>query len=161
MVKIRINSVLKAIAFVVAAELAGNIGTIFTVGAIPTWYATLIKPSFTPPNWVFGPVWTILFALMGVSAYIVYSSRADRKRVRTALYVFVAQFVLNVLWSVLFFGLRSPLYGLIDIITMWIAIAITISLFFRISKKAGAMLLPYIIWVSIAAALNISVFLLN
>jgi tryptophan-rich sensory protein len=146
----------KALLFVLASELAGNVGTIFTISAIPTWYATLTKPWFTPPNWLFAPVWLILFALMGVAAYLVYERGMKNAEARIAIYAFCAQFGLNVLWSALFFGLRSPLLGMAGIIALWMAILATIVLFYRVSRRAAYLLVPYIAWVSIAAALNYS-----
>ncbi len=155
------NRLVKAFLFILACEAFGNIGTIFTIQSIPTWYATLIKPSFTPPNWLFGPVWTTLFALMGVSTFLVYEGMTKRNSARTALYAFDAQFIINVLWSFLFFGLRSISLGLIDILALWIAIAITIFMFYKISKLSALLLVPYIVWVSIATLLNYYVFVLN
>ncbi len=155
------NRIAKAAIFVIVAELAGNIGAIFTITAIPTWYAALAKPSFTPPNWLFGPVWIVLFALMGVSAYLIYEKGAKNKEVRIALSVFAAQFALNILWTFLFFGLRSPLLGMACIIALWAAILATIALFYRISRRAAFLLVPYIAWVSVALALNYFIIVLN
>lgn len=142
-------------------QLAGFIGSIFTTPAIPEWYATLSKPSFTPPNWLFSPVWISLFVLMGVSAYIVWRKGLSDKRVKIALSIFIIQLVLNTLWSVMFFGLRSPFAGFIEIIILWIAILLTILWFLRISTTAGILLIPYILWVSFAAVLNFSIWKLN
>ncbi len=155
------REVLTAVTSVVICEAAGLVGSIATFPSIPTWYAGLQKPSFTPPNWLFGPVWTALYALMGVSAYFVWRKRASAGGVKTALSIFGAQLVLNVLWSVTFFGLRSLLGGLVLIVALWVAILLTIITFFRISKTAGVLLIPYILWVSFATALNYSVWVLN
>lgn len=140
---------------------AGFVGSLFTRPSIPTWYATLEKPSFTPPNWVFAPVWITLFALMGISLFIIWRSGLAEKKIRKALGIFGAQLTFNILWSALFFGLRSPLAGLIDIAVLWIAIAFTCFYFFKISKAAGVLLVPYLAWVSFAAALNASIWRLN
>lgn len=141
--------------------VAGVIGSFFTAPNIPTWYADLNKPWFTPPSWVFGPVWTILYILMGVSLFLVLRVGWERRDVQIGTAVFGIQLVLNILWSYLFFGLRSPLYGLIGIVALWIAILATIIWFFRISHPAAILLVPYIAWVSIATALNYSIYVLN
>lgn len=151
----------KLIISIVACQCAGLIGSAFTTPAIPTWYAALEKPSFTPPNWLFAPAWITLYILMGISASIVWRRGLDDTRIRTALITFLIQLVFNVLWSVVFFGLESPLYGVIVIVILWIAIMLTIVKFFRISTLSGILLLPYIGWVTFAATLNISVFILN
>jgi len=153
--------IFKLLISIVACQCAGLIGSAFTTPAIPTWYAALEKPPFTPPNWLFAPAWITLYLLMGISASIVWQRGLDVPRVRTALIIFLIQLILNALWSVVFFGLESPLYGVIVIAVLWIAIVLTIVQFFRISTLAGALLLPYIGWVTFAAALNISIFMLN
>jgi len=153
--------IFKLLISIVACQCAGLIGSAFTTPAIPTWYAALEKPPFTPPNWLFAPAWITLYLLMGISASIVWQKGVDTPRVRTALIIFLIQLILNALWSVVFFGLESPLYGVIVIAVLWIAIVSTIVKFFRISTLAGALLLPYIGWVTFAAALNVSVFMLN
>jgi translocator protein len=149
----------KLIAAILVCQLAGAIGSIFTLQSIPTWYASLTKPAFSPPNWVFGPVWILLYALMGVSAYWIYTSKD--KRAKAALCVFGLQLVLNTLWSIAFFGLRSPLYGLALIVLLWLSIVATIVKFHEINKKAGLILIPYIIWVSFALILNLFIWRLN
>jgi translocator protein len=154
------NKWLRLAGFIILCQGAGIIGSVFTMPKIASWYLGLQKPWFNPPNWVFGPVWTTLFALMGISLYLLWKKKAD-KRFSTAMYIFGAQFFVNIFWNFLFFGLESPLLGLASIIVMWAMIALTIAAFYRISKKAGLILLPYIIWVSIAAALNYYVMILN
>lgn len=156
-----INSFLKLAIAIVVSEFAGIIGSIFTVSAIPTWYATLVKPTLNPPSWIFGPVWTILYALMGIAAFLVWKKGWDRKDVRKALAVFGLQLVLNAVWSIIFFGLHSPLWALVDIILMWLAIVWTMVLFYKISKPAMWLLVPYILWVSFATYLNYSIWILN
>jgi translocator protein len=142
------------------AEAAGAVGSLFTVPAISGWYATLARPALAPPNWVFGPVWTTLFALMGTAAYMVWRLRREH-RARIALCVYAAQLVLNVLWSALFFGLRNPGAALVEIAALWVAIALTAVLFYRVSRGAAYLLLPYLMWVSFAAYLNWQIWLLN
>ncbi len=154
-------AVIKLVVSIVICQLAGLIGSLFTTPSIPTWYATLQKPSFTPPNWLFAPVWTTLFVLMGISAFLVWRKGLNDKQVRISLSIFGAQLILNILWSIMFFGLKSPLVGFIEISILWLAILFTILKFFKISKTAGILLIPYILWVSFAAILNISIMILN
>ena len=141
--------------------LAGAIGSVFTMEAIPTWYATLQKPFFTPPAWVFGPVWTTLFILMGIALFVVVRDGTGTAPVRHAVAFFAAQILANTLWSFLFFGLRSPLLGLIDILLLIVLIAGTMVTFYRVSKAAAWLLAPYLCWVSVATALNAAVWVLN
>jgi len=143
---------LKLVLAILVCEVAGLIGSIFTFPSIPTWYASLVKPSFNPPGWLFAPVWTILFALMGISLYLAWP--AGKK-------AFGAQLLLNVLWSVLFFGFHSPLLAFIEIIILWIAILLNIIVFYKKSKPAAYLLIPYLLWVSFAAALNLFIVILN
>ncbi|MCC7552480.1 tryptophan-rich sensory protein [Candidatus Micrarchaeota archaeon] len=149
------------IGFIILCLLAGIIGSIFTTQNIPTWYESINKPSFNPPNWVFGPVWTILYVLMGISAYLIYSKGIKKKEVKLALIIFGIQLVLNTLWSILFFGLTSPLFGLICIIFLWLFIVLIMKLFYKLDKKAAYLLIPYILWVSFATILNYYIFILN
>lgn len=151
----------KLIASIALCELAGAVGSLFAFQAIPTWYASLAKPFFAPPNWIFAPVWIALYALMGVSLYLVWSIGLEKRGVKTALLVFGIQLFLNALWPILFFGLRSPFLGLICIALLWLSIAATIYYFEHLSKKAAWLLAPYFLWVSFAALLNYSVWLLN
>ena len=151
----------KLITSIIVCQLTGVLGSIFTRPAIPTWYATLKKPSFTPPDGVFSPVWITLFVLMGIAAFLVWNKGLSDQRVRVALSIFVVQLILNVLWSVMFFGLRSPLAGLIEIVVLWIAILLSILYFLKVSNIAGILLVPYILWVSFAAVLNLSIWRLN
>lgn len=155
------RDVLKLIISLVACQCAGLVGSIFTAPAIPTWYATLEKPPFTPPNWLFAPAWFTLYLLMGIAAFIIWRKGLTQPGVKSALVIFAVQLVLNALWSVAFFGLESPLAGVIVIIALWIAILFTILRFFRLSNVAGILLLPYILWVSFATVLNTSILMLN
>jgi len=155
------SNIIKLLISIIVCECAGLIGSIFTMGAIPTWYATLQKPAFTPPNWLFAPVWSTLYLLMGIAAFLIWRKGLDIQQVRIALIIFLIQLVLNILWSVVFFGLEAPLYGLIEIVILWIAILITILRFWKISLVAAWLLVPYILWVSVATALNASIWVLN
>lgn len=156
----RIDGV-KLAASILICLTAGLIGSVYTIDSLPTWYKTLEKPSYSPLNWVFGPVWTILYVLMGVSAYLVWVKGLEKKEVRTALMFFALQLVLNALWSILFFGMRNPFYGLIEIVFLWAAIALTILKFYKISRTASYLLIPYVCWVSYAAFLNYGIWRMN
>lgn len=151
------KNIWKLIISIVLPFLASVIGGLFTASSVSSWYIALIKPPFNPPSWVFGPVWTSLYLLMGVSLYLVWIKKYDKN----AFTFFGIQLVLNALWSVLFFGLRSPLFAFIEIIFLWIAILITIFYFYRINKISAYLLLPYILWVSFAVILNLAIFILN
>lgn len=154
------KNMVKLVASIVICEGAGGIGGVFTVSAIPAWYATLAKPSFTPPNSVFSPIWITLYLLMGIAVFLVWRHEL-KDAVVPAFILFWVQLVFNVLWSVVFFGFKSPLGGVVVIVILWLLILFTIIKFFGISKLAGSLLLPYIVWVSIASYLNIGVWLLN
>jgi tryptophan-rich sensory protein len=145
---------------ILICQLAGAIGAVFTTPNIATWYATLNKPPFTPPNWAFGPVWITLYTLMGIALWLIWSKGVSKKTL-PAFYLFAAQLLLNAIWSILFFGLRSPLYGLLTIIPLWLLIACTILKFYKINKTAAYLLVPYILWVTVATYLNLGVWLLN
>src|SRR4030043_2025888 len=137
-----IKDIGKLVISIVACLAAGAIGSIFTRSAIPTWYATLEKPAFNPPNWVFAPVWTLLYILMGIAAFLVWRKGLENRQVKIALIVFLIQLILNALWSVVFFGLESPLYGLIVISILWVAILFTVLKFYSISWAASVLMWP-------------------
>jgi len=153
------NKIVKFLIAIIVCQLAGVIGSIFNIISLENWYPLLVKPSFNPPNWVFAPVWTSLFFLMGISLYLIWTSKKKNKKI--AINLFIVQLILNILWSALFFGLRCPLCAFIEIIVLWIAILFTIIYFYKISKISAYLLIPYIIWVSFAAVLNMFIFLLN
>lgn len=155
------RAIIKLIVSLIICQLAGFVGSLFTTPSIPVWYASLAKPSFTPPNWVFSPVWISLFVLMGISLFLLWEKTLHYPGVKTAMCWFAVQLVLNMLWSILFFGLKSPFLALIEIIVLWIAIFITILKSLRVSKLAGVLLIPYLVWVSFAAGLNYSIWTLN
>ena len=156
------------IGFILLAQSAGLIGSYFTFPAIDSWYADLHKPFFSPPNSLFGPVWTTLYTLMGIAAYLVYKKENELKKVAgkkrqvtEALTVFYFQLALNSLWSIIFFGFQFPLLAFIEIIVLWIVIAVTIHRFARVKLIAALLLLPYILWVTFALMLNLAIVLLN
>ncbi len=156
----RFREILKLVASVLLCQIAGFLGSLFTTPAISTWYATLKKPFFTPPNWIFSPVWISLFILMGISLFFVWR-RTDHPKFKIAFIFFFVQLILNVLWSIFFFFFKLPLLGLVDIVLLWIAILLTIQHFSKVSKFAGMLLLPYLVWVSFATLLNFSLWILN
>ncbi len=162
-----LGNLLKLIISIAVAEAAGLIGSTFTAPSIPGWYAQLSKPSIAPPNWVFAPVWFLLFALMGIALFLVWRSygKTDdlrvKKIIKIAVFAFAIQLVLNVLWSVIFFGYQNPKGAFIEIIFLWLAILATIILFSKISKTAAWLLVPYIVWVTFAGYLNFSIWQLS
>lgn len=149
------------ILFIIICLGVGIVGAIFTTSAIPTWYAHLVKPQFSPPNYLFGPVWSILYVLMGISIYLVWQKGLKTRKVREAIYTFGVQLALNAIWSPVFFGLKNLFLSLIIIIAMWFYILKTIRAFSKIDKVAAYLLWPYLAWVSFASILNFSVWILN
>jgi benzodiazapine receptor len=147
--------------FLVVTFSAAAIGGYATTTSVSTWFLTLQKPSWNPPPWVFGPVWTVLYASMAVAAWLVWQRRGAGVAVGAALAAYFVQLALNAAWSVAFFGLRRPGLALADIVLLWLAIAVCAVLFFRVSRVAGALMLPYLAWVSFASALNYSIWSLN
>lgn len=147
--------------FVGLSELAGIIGSMFTVSAIPGWYSTLLKPALNPPSWIFGPVWITLYVLMGIAAFLVWRTGWKKRPVRVALMLFGLQLFLNTIWSIIFFGLHSPLPALVDIILLWLAIIATMVSFYKISRAAAFLLVPYLFWVTFATYLNCAFWILN
>ncbi len=151
----------KLIISIIGCELVGLLGTPFTVSAISTWYVTLNKPSFSPPNWVFGPMWTLLYFLIGIAFYLIWKQGWKKKKAVIAGKYFLTQLALNGIWSPIFFGLRSPLLGLIVIVAMWVMIVMTMKKFYTLSRLAFYLLVPYLAWVSFATILNGAIVLLN
>ena len=145
---------------IVVCFAAAGIGSLATVGAIPTWYAALHKPSWNPPNWIFGPVWSLLYLMMAVAAWQVWRT-AGWSGARLALGLFASQLVLNVGWSVVFFGLERPGWAFVEIVGLWCTILATLLLFRPISPVAALLLVPYLLWVTFASALNFAVWRLN
>jgi len=155
------NNAAKLIIAVAAPVVIGGLSGFATARGVSTWYPTLVKPSFNPPAWVFGPVWTVLYIMMGVAAYLLWRQGINVVGVRVALAVFVIQLALNALWSILFFGMHSPGWALFEIVVLWFAIGVTIRLFWNVVPAAGALLLPYLAWVSFATVLNASLWWLS
>lgn len=151
---------LKLFCAVALSQAAGLVGTLFTVSAIPMWYAGLVKPELSPPNWIFAPVWTTLYTLMGIALYLVWKKLPERGAV-SALWLFGLQLALNAVWSPIFFGLQNTGLALIVIVLMWVAIVLTIVTFAKVSRTAAWLLVPYVLWVSFATYLNYSIWILN
>lgn len=137
-------------------------GSLLTLPAIQSgWYTALEKPFFNPPGWVFGPVWTALYFIMAISAWMVWRREPDNSLVRTALYLFFLQLLFNVIWSALFFGIRKPGWAMAEIVILWLLILATILFFYKISRLAAWLLVPYLGWVFFAAVLNSAIWWLN
>jgi translocator protein len=155
----------KAIISISVCLIIGFLSGFATQSSVKTWFPTLIKPFFNPPSWLFAPVWTLLYILMGYSFAIVWSkkveSRKSKKMIKTAMLLFAVQLVLNALWSILFFGLQNPFLALIEILLLWLMIYETILFFNKIDNFAAKLLLPYLAWVSFATLLNGSIWYLN
>lgn len=147
--------------WILLCEAVGMVGSVFTIPQISTWYATLLKPSFSPPNWVFGPVWTLLYALMGFAAYRVWMLGIKKFVVRKVLVVFILQLVLNFLWSLIFFGQHNIAGAFIEISFMWMLIVYLVVRFEKLDGVAGYAMLPYLFWVSFAMILNYNLWVLN
>lgn len=156
-----VRSPLKLLAAIVICNFAGIIGSLVTTTGEGSWYAAIEKPSFNPPGFVFGPVWTTLYILMGISLYLIWMEGTGRREVRLALIFFSTQLVLNALWTFLFFGLQSPFLGLVEIIILWLFIVATIVAFYRFNKTAAFLMVPYLAWVTFAAFLTYSIWILN
>jgi len=149
----------KLIYSILICELAGIIGSVFTASSVSDWYTNLIKPTFNPPSWVFGPVWAVLYFLMGFSLYFVWINKNNLKD--DALRFFYIQLFFNALWSILFFGLKNIFLSFLDIILLGLFIILTMIKFYRISKESFYLLVPYLLWVSFACVLNFYILILN
>lgn len=153
----------KYIKFIIAVSLPlliGFLGSIFTVTSINSWYMTLVKPFFNPPNWVFGPVWTLLYILMGIAFFLVWQ-KGYNKDTSFAIHLFLIQLILNFFWSFIFFYGQNPFLAFIEILALWLVIAITIVEFKEIDFRTVYLLTPYLLWVSFATVLNFAIFMLN
>jgi tryptophan-rich sensory protein len=146
---------------IVGTLVVGSLSGLLTADAIGTWYVGINKPSFNPPNWIFGPVWTVLYILMGIAAGLVWTSGAEPAAKRRALGIYLVQLVLNFGWSLIFFGLRSPVWAFVEIILLWAAIVWCMRSFGSIHRTAMLLLVPYLLWVSFATVLNGAIAALN
>jgi benzodiazapine receptor len=139
----------------------GAVGGIATSSSLTDWYPALVKPAWNPPNWVFGPVWTLLYIVMGIAAWRVWRTGTANPGVRRALGLFGIQLLFNLLWSLVFFGLRQPGWALVEIVVAWVLILSTLVAFYRLDRAAGVLLIPYQLWVTFATALNAAIWWLN
>jgi benzodiazapine receptor len=155
------SNIIKLIISIVLPQVAGGIGSLFTMTSVTTWYVGLNKASFNPPGWIFGPVWTALYLMMGIAVFLIWREGLQRQDIRRAVALFGIQLALNLLWSFMFFYLKMPFAAFVEIILLWISILITILAFIRISKWAGILLIPYLLWVSFASILNFYLWRLN
>ena len=155
------NKITRILSVVVTCLVIGYFSGIVTRSAIADWYPTLIKPSFNPPNWIFAPVWTVLYILMGLALFLVWRQGWQKLEVRKSVKMFILQLGFNVIWLYFFFGLNEPHLAFLEIIALWLAIAATMIAFYRVDKRASWLLLPYLAWVSFAAFLNYSIWQLN
>ena len=151
----------RLVLFISVSQAAGLIGAIATTPAIPGWYADLNKPFFTPPGWLFGPVWILIYFLMGISAYLIYERGFKKDEVKNALYLFGTQLGLNTLWSFIFFGYKLPFLAFAEIVILWLFIKLTIKAFLKINRLAGYLMIPYLFWVTYASVLNLAIAVMN
>ncbi|WP_048129801.1 MULTISPECIES: TspO/MBR family protein [unclassified Methanosarcina] len=154
-------NVFRLLVSIILCQFVGAIGAIFTSSSLESWYLLLEKPAFNPPSWVFFPVWTTLYTFMGISLYFVWEKGLQQKEVKVGLFLFGLQLGLNILWSFLFFGLQSPYYAFLEIVLLWLSILLTAIQFWKISKTASYLLIPYLLWVSFATLLNYQIWVLN
>lgn len=154
------KTILGVIISVIIAQMAGAIGSVFTVSSIQNWYAYLEKPFFSPPNWLFAPAWITLYTLMGIAAFLVWQKR-ENPQTKKALTFYFIQLALNTLWSVIFFGWHNLGLAFVEIVFLWFFILLSLISFYKIVRIAGILFIPYILWVSFAAVLNFSIWQLN
>lgn len=159
--KKKYENIVKLILSLALPFIVGAIGSFFTVSNIPYWYDLLNKPWFTPPSWIFGPAWSLLYILIGISFYLIWRKGIKTAQAKITVGIFLLQIFFNGLWSILFFGLRSPILGLINILVLWLLILVNIIQFYKIDKRAGLLLIAYICWVTFATLLNYFVWILN
>ncbi len=153
------NKYLKLFVSLLLPQIAGGLGAFFTLSSVQTWYLTLNKPSWNPPSWLFGPVWTTLYVLMGIACFLIWKSEHPRKKQVLTLYFL--QLFLNFLWSPAFFGVQNPMLGMLVIVPLWAAILACILLFRKINGWAAVLMIPYLLWVSFATVLNATIWYLN
>lgn len=155
------NNIFRFILSIVIVSFAGLIGSIFTNATHNAWYASLAKPSINPPSYIFGPIWIVLYIMVGISLYLFWKNLFKKRWVKTSIILFFIQLILNSAWSIIFFRINSVKGALIDIIALWFSIIFTIIFFYKISKISAWLLVPYLIWVSFATYLNYLLYILN
>ena len=156
-----LSQIAKLFICLAASFLTATIGGFFTSASVTTWYPALIKPAGTPPSWVFGPVWFLLYFLMAIAIFLIWRTPDKKPQVTFALQVYVVHLLINLLWSAVFFGLQFPFFGLLIIFALWVMIGILIFLFFFINKEASFLMVPYWLWVTYAMYLNFGIWQLN
>ena len=154
------KNLFKLVGSILIAQSAGAIGSLFTIQNIPTWYATLNKPSFSPPNYLFGPVWITLYFMIGVAFFLVWKNQGSVS-IKVPVVVFSIQMVLNAAWSIIFFGMKSPMFAFFEIVVLWVFIVLCMVTFYPVSRAATWLLMPYFLWVSFASVLNFKILTLN
>lgn len=155
------SSFVKLVIAIALPVLIGGVSGFFTVSGVESWYQTIQKPSWNPPNWVFGPVWTTLYVMMGIALWLVWKEDTSKELKLIAGILFAAQLTLNFFWSFIFFKLEQPGFAFLEILFMWVAILATIFAFAQVNKRAAWLLVPYISWVSFAAILNFTIWRMN
>ena len=156
-----IKSLGKLLTSIIFVQVAGLLGSVATFTSINGWYKTLVKPSFNPPNWIFGPVWTVIYVLIGAALFLIWDKGLQKKKVRVAIWLFIVHLFVNVGWSVVFFGMHSIFGGFVGALVLWTFIVALIWKFYEINKWAAFLLVPYILWTSFAVVLNTAFWLLN
>lgn len=156
-----LQSLFLLIGCIILPLLIGALGSAITMSSIPVWYNALSKPWFTPPNWVFAPVWTVLYCLMGISLWLIIKDGIKSNEVKKGAFCFAVQLLVNFLWTVAFFGIRSPAMGLVVIIALLYLIGLTIQRFRKVSRSSAYLLIPYFCWTCCATVLNAAILLLN
>jgi benzodiazapine receptor len=156
----KFNPLALIVSMVITVSIAVS-ASFFTISQIPGWYSTLNKPSFNPPNWLFGPVWSVLYIMIAVAAYLVWQRRSSNALYKTTRTIYIVQLLLNFLWSATFFGMHQVLGALVVIALLWVSIVATIHYFYKFNKVAAWLLVPYLLWVSFASVLNLYIYLLN
>lgn len=155
------NKFVKLVLLILFCEGIGILGSVFTFTEITTWYANLNKPFFSPPNWIFGPVWTMLYGLMGASIFLLLETKLKKQEKKNLISLFSLQLFLNFLWTIIFFGLHLPLFAFIELILLLLTILLLIIKFYKHSSLASFLLIPYFLWVCFASLLNLFVVILN
>ena len=154
----------KTVPFIISLLITLGVGAVasyFTIPQVKSWYLTLHKPSFNPPNWLFGPAWFLLYVMIAIAAYIIWIRRSSEPKYLNARIAYFVQLFLNFSWSIVFFGMHQVLSALIIIVLLWVSIVLTIRAFGKINKTAARLLIPYLLWVSYACMLNAAIFMLN
>lgn len=152
---------LELVISILIVGIVAYLSSLANINSIPTWYESLAKPSFNPPNWIFGPVWTILYLMIGIALFLVWASKIKPQKKTTVYWVFGIQLFLNGIWSLIFFGAHQIFLALIVIALLWISIILNMLAFYKISKASAYLLVPYWLWVSFASVLNFSIWMLN